>query len=274
MNKTRNPYAPIEAEVKAVVMETPTIKTLRLAPRQRIQFATGQFIELTVPGVGEAPFTPSSNPNRDDEIDISVMRVGKVTNKIHEARVGDRLGLRGPYGTGYPLSEFSGREVLIVGGGCGFAPLRSLIYELFNRAGQFKKLIFRGGCRSPKDFLYKSEIDQWARRGDMDVKLTVNVGDAEWKGNVGVVTTILDPLDVEPSRGVAIVCGPPVMMKFATRRLLELGVLPQNLYLSMEKNMSCGLGKCGHCRIGTFHACRDGPVFRYDRIMGFREIWE
>lgn len=173
-----------------------------------------------------------------------------------------------------PSPSSSGKEVLIVGGGCGFAPLRSLIYELFNRAGQFTKLIFRGGCRSPKDFLYKSEIDQWARRGDMDVKLTVDVGDAEWKGNVGVVTTILDPLDMEPSRGVAIVCGPPVMMKFATRRLLELGVLPQNLYLSMEKNMSCGLGKCGHCRIGTFHACRDGPVFRYDRIMGFREIWE
>jgi len=274
MDRTRNPFAPIEAEVKAVFAETPTIKTLRLAPRQRIPFATGQFIELTVPGVGEAPFTPSSNPNRDDQMDVSVMRVGKVTNKIHELREGDRVGLRGPYGTGYPLSEFAGREVLIVGGGCGFAPLRSLVYELFNRAGQFRKLIFRGGCRTPKDFLYKSEIDRWAKRGDMDVKLTVDVADGEWKGNVGVVTTILDSLDMEVSRGVAIVCGPPVMMKFATRRLLDLGVLPQNLYLSMEKNMSCGLGKCGHCRIGTFYACQDGPVFRYDRIMGFPGIWE
>jgi len=254
--------------------ETPTIKTLKLKPKEELLFETGQFIELLVPGVGESPFTPSSKPAVKDVIEVSVMRVGKVTERIHTLKKGDTVGLRGPFGTGYPIEEFKGHEVLVVGGGCGFAPLRSLMYEFFEHSGEFKKLLFRGGCKTPKDFLYKKEIESWARRDDLDVVLTVDEGDEKWKGNVGVVTTILDNLPMDCSGGIAVVCGPPIMMKFATMKLQSLGFKDRNIYLSMEKNMSCGLGKCGHCRIGTYYACKDGPVFRFDTINKFPNIWD
>ncbi len=274
MYKSQNPYRPIETKVLEVITETPTIKTLKLKPKEPLEFATGQFIELTVPGVGEAPFTPSSKPVIKDTIEVSVMRVGKVTEHIHELKKGDRVGLRGPFGTGYPMEDFRGKEVLVVGGGCGFAPLRSLMYEFFEHSGEFKSLFFRGGCKTPNDFLYRKEIEGWAKRDDLDVKLTVDEGNGQWKGNIGVVTTILDGIPMNHAEGIAIVCGPPIMMKFATSKLQELGFKDNHIYLSMEKNMSCGLGKCGHCRIGTYYACKDGPVFRFDKIKGFPNIWD
>ena len=156
-----NPYRPIETEVLEVISETPTIKTLRLKPKEEISFATGQFIELTVPGIGEAPFTPSSRPSIKDVMEITVMKVGKVTEKVHQLQKGDIVGLRGPFGKGYPLEEFKGKEILVVGGGCGFAPLRSLMYSLFDLSSQFKKLLFRGGCKNPAEFLYREEIKGW-----------------------------------------------------------------------------------------------------------------
>jgi sulfite reductase subunit B len=274
MYRSDNPYRPIEARVLEVITETPTIKTLKMKPKEELSFETGQFIELTVPGVGEAPFTPSSKPEIKDTIEVSVMRVGKVTERIHELKKGDTVGLRGPFGTGYPMDDFRGREVLVVGGGCGFAPLRSLMYEFFTHSGEFKALFFRGGCKTPKDFLYRKEIEGWGRREDLDLVLTVDEGNGDWKGKVGVVTTILDGIPMNHKEGVAVVCGPPVMMKFATKKLGELGFKDGNIYLSMEKNMSCGLGKCGHCRIGTYYACKDGPVFRFDRIKKFPNIWD
>ena len=274
MNHNGNPYRPIETKVLDTVVETPSIKTLRLRPREPMVFKTGQFMELTVPGIGEAPFTPSSNPASPETLEFTVMKVGRVTERIHALAPGDTVGLRGPFGAGYPMERFLGKEILVVGGGCGFAPIRSLMYEFFNRAGQFRKLVFRGGCKTPGDFLYRSEIEGWTRRGDIDVVLTVDQGDGGWKGRTGVVTTILEGVDVDRAEGIAVVCGPPVMMKFAVKKLLELGFGDGNLYLSMEKNMSCGIGKCGHCRIGTYYACKDGPVFRYDLIKDFPNIWE
>jgi len=274
INNCKNPYRPVEAEVLDVIAETPTIKTIRFKPVEEISFATGQFVEITIPGVGEAPFTPSSRPSVKDILEVSVMKVGKVTDKIHELKKGDKIGVRGPLGTGYPVDDFEGKEILVVGGGCGFAPLRSLMYEFFDRSGKFKKLYFRGGCKTPKELVYRSETDEWAKRKDLDLRLTVDTSDGGWKGNVGVVTTILEGLEMDFPQSIAVICGPPVMMKFATRKVIELGFKENNIYLSMEKNMSCGIGKCGHCRIGTYYACKDGPVFTYDRIKMFPEIWE
>ncbi len=274
MQKTDNPYRLIEAKVLEVITETPTIKTIRFKPSQPFGFKTGQFIEVTIPGVGEAPFTPSSRPSTRDEMEVTVMKVGKVTAKIHELKTGDRMGLRGPFGTGYPVGEFKGKEIVVVGGGCGFAPLRSLMYELFSRSGDFKKLSFRGGCKTPQELLYREEIEGWSKREDLDLRLTVDKGDHTWKGNVGVVTTILDNLDMDYPRAIAVVCGPPIAMKFSTKKLLELGFKEKNIYLSMEKNMSCGIGKCGHCRIGVYYACKDGPVFTYEKIKNFPNIWD
>ena len=269
-----NPYRPIETEVLEIISETPTIKTIKLKPKEEVSFTTGQFIELTIPGVGEAPFTPSSRPAVKDTMEVTVMKVGKVTEKIHQLEKGGIVGLRGPFGQGYPLGEFKDKEILVVGGGCGFAPLRSLMYSLFDMRGEIKKLLFRGGCKTPQELVYRSETEQWAKRDDLDLRLTVDVGSSEWKGHVGLVTTILDKLDMDCQSGIGIVCGPPIMMKFATKKLLEMGFKDENLYLSMEKNMSCGIGKCGHCRIGPYYACKDGPVFTYDKIKGSPQIWE
>ncbi|MBU0533430.1 MAG: FAD/NAD(P)-binding protein [Candidatus Omnitrophica bacterium] len=270
----KNPYRPIKAEVLDVIEETPTISTVRFKPEESITFATGQFVEITIPGVGEAPFTPSSKPSEKKVMEVTVMKVGKVTKKIHELKKGDVIGVRGPFGKGYPVDDFRDKEILVVGGGCGFAPLRSLMYELFHRSGQFKKLFFRGGCKTSKELVFKSEIDTWAERKDLDLKLTVDVGDSQWKGNTGVVTTILENIDMDCASGIAIICGPPIMMKFATKKALEMGFKEENIYLSMEKNMSCGIGKCGHCRLGTYYACKDGPVFTYDKIKNFSNIWD
>ncbi len=269
-----NPYRPVEAEVIEVIAETPTIKTIRFKPKEPIGFKTGQFVEITIPGVGEAPFTPSSKPHVTEYMEISVMKVGKVTEKIHELKKGDIIGVRGPFGTGYPLDDFKGKEVLVVGGGCGFAPIRSLMYSLFERSSEFKQLFFRGGCKTPKELVYKDETKEWAKREDLNLKLTVDKGEKGWKGNVGLVTTILDGLGMDYKESIAVVCGLPIMMKFATLKLLDLGFKESNIYLSMEKNMSCGIGKCGHCRIGTYYACKDGPVFTYDKIKAFANIWD
>lgn len=269
-----NPYRPIETSVLSVITETPTIKTIKLQPKEEITFKTGQFIELTIPGVGEAPFTPSSRPSINNMMEVTVMKVGKVTEKIHQLKKGNTVGLRGPFGNSYPLDTFTGKEVLVVGGGCGFAPIRSLMYEIFERSGDFKQLFFRGGCKTPEDFLYKKETAEWVKRDDIDVVLTVDEGNGDWKGKVGLVTSILDGIDMDFKNGIAVVCGPPIMMKFTIVRLIDMGFRAFNIYLSMEKNMSCGIGKCGHCRIGPYYVCKDGPVFQYDRIKDYPDIWE
>ena len=274
MNNIENPYRPIRAEIIEVISETPTIKTIRIEPKEPITFETGQFIELTIPGIGEAPFTPSSRPAMKNIMEITIMSVGKVTEKVHELKKGDIVGVRGPFGKGYPIDSFKGKEILVVGGGCGFAPIRSLMYEFFDRSGEFKKLFFRGGCKTPQELLYRSELGDWAKRKDLDIKLTVDKGDSEWKENVGVVTTILDGVEMDYESGIAIVCGPPVMMKFSTKKLLDMGFKEENIHLSMEKNMSCGIGKCGHCRLGIYYVCKDGPVFTYDKIKNFSSIWD
>ena len=272
--KEKNIYRPIEAEVLDVITESTTIKTLKLKPKEEIAFETGQFIELTVPGVGEAPFTPSSRPAVRDTMDVTIMKVGKVTDVVHQLKKGDIVGLRGPYGEGYPLDTFKDREVLVFGGGVGLAPLRSLMFALFDRINDFKKVYFRYGAKTPEDIIYKGLVKEWSGRSDLDFRITVDKGDDNWKGHVGLVTTILDDMKLDFSTAIAVVCGTPIMMKFGTFKLLEMGFKDSNIYLSMEKNMSCGLGKCGHCRIGTYYACKDGPVFTYDKIKGFHDIWK
>ena len=271
-----NPYQPIQAQVEGVIQETPNIKTFVLRPRTPIAFQTGQFVELTVPGRGEAPFTPSSSPEIDEKMDLTVMKAGKMTSSLHEAKPGQWLGVRGPFGLGYPLGDFIGKEVLVVGGGVGLAPLRSLFLALLHRLDQYERILFCYGARSPADIVYKGAIlDEWQKLDPrIKFRITVDKGDDSWKGNVGLVTTTLDNLDISIPNSVAVVCGPPVMMKFSTLKLLQLGYKPAQIYVSMEKNMSCGIGKCGHCQLGKYYVCRDGPVFSYDQILDAREIWD
>jgi len=275
MINCKNPYSFTEAEILNVATETSNIKTFTLRPREAISFKAGQFMDLSVPGTGEAPFTPSSNHNISDKLDFTVMNVGRVTKLLHEMDRGKAVGLRGPYGTAYPIDEWKNKEVFIVGGGVGLAPLRALLYALFNNVGDYKKIILKYGARTPKDIIYKEEIGLWKKKGaNVDVGITVDIGDGTWKGNVGLVTTVLKDTGIDMNNAVSIVCGPPIMMKFVTFKLLDLGFKDRQIYLSMEKNMSCGIGKCGHCRIGPFYACKDGPVFTYDKLKDLPNIWD
>jgi sulfite reductase subunit B len=272
----KNPYSPIRTEVLDVVEESSTIKTLKFRPDKPLYFKAGQFIELTIPGMGEAPFTPSSSPFQKEDLDVTIMKAGKVTGKIHELKKGDIVGLRGPYGVEYPLNEFEGKDLLLVGGGVGLAPLRALFLGLVHEIDRYKSILFCCGSKTPSDIIYKdSVLDKWQKIDKrINFRITVDKKDDNWKGKVGLVTTTLDGLDIEIKNSVAIVCGPPIMMKFSTFKLLEVGYKPDQIYLSMEKNMSCGFGKCGHCRMGDFYVCKDGPVFRYDKISHIHEIWD
>ena len=269
-----NIYAPEKMVLKDVIDETPNIKTFVLEPEGEFSFATGQFVELSIPGVGEAPFTPSSDPNVTDETEITIMEAGRLTSMLHNTSPGVELGVRGPYGKGYPLDEFEGKDILIVGGGVGLAPLRSLLYALFGEIDRFNKVVVKYGSRSPADIVYKRLIPQWQEKDKVDMELTVDKGDDDWTGNVGVVTTIVKDLPIDMDNAVCVVCGPPIMMKFALLQVMELGFEHRDIYLSMEKNMSCGLGKCGHCRLGPYYVCKDGPVFTYDQIEDLHDIFD
>jgi NAD(P)H-flavin reductase len=272
---TRNLYQPMNAEIVDTIQESPTIKSFVIVPDAQFKFDTGQFVELTLPGEGEAPFTPSSSPAVAEKMEITIMKAGRVTGLLHECGKGQRVGLRGPYGNGYPLDKFVGRHVYVVGGGVGLAPIRSLFLTLVDRIGDFKSVVCRFGARTPEDFIYKKALfGKWPKLKGVDMKLTVDKANGDWTGHVGVVTTILNREDVDIANAVAIVCGPPVMMKFVTINLLDFGFDPKSIYLSMEKNMSCGFGKCGHCMLGKYYVCKDGPVFTYDQISKYPNIWE
>jgi len=269
-----NPYQPIKAVIEGIIEETPTIKTFVLKPEKEFSFQTGQFIELSFSGFGEGPFTPSSDPGIKDRLEVTIMNVGRLTSKLHTLSPGERVGIRGPYGKGYPIEEFVNKDILIVGGGVGLAPLRSLIFALFSDLKKYNKVVLRYGARTPKDIVYKNYLPEWSKKEKVDVLVTVDTGDENWKGNVGLVTSILKDLPIDVNNAVAVVCGPPIMMKFTTLKLLDIGFKPKDIYLSMEKNMSCGLGKCGHCRLGRFYVCKDGPVFRYEEIKEIEDIWD
>ena len=264
-----NPYYPIPTKIKQIIPETPTIKTFVL-DGMPIQFEAGQFAELTVPGVGEAPFTPSSSPYADT-MEFTIMRVGRVTQSLFELKEGDFVGVRGPFGKAYPLKNFKGKEVFIVGGGVGFAPIRSLFLALVHNIKDYKKIYLRYGARTPDDIVYKHLLPQWEKIKGVDIVLTVDVGDGSWHGNVGVVTVILDDIPVNVKTSPTVVCGPPLMMKFTTQRLVEAGFTASNIYLSMEQNMSCGIGKCNHCRVGKYYVCKDGPVLTWENIKDIEE---
>ena len=270
-----NLYQPINAEIVDIIDESSTIKSFVVVPAEPVKFKTGQFVELTLPGEGEAPFTPSSSPADTEKMEISIMNAGRVTNLLHQCKKGQKVGIRGPYGNGYPLDDFVGKQVYIVGGGVGLAPIRSLFLTLVDRIKDFKSVVCRYGARTPADFIYKDTLfGSWQKIKGVDMKLTVDEADSKWKGNVGVVTTICNSTDVDVNNAVAVICGPPIMMKFAMLKVMEFGFKPKDIYLSMEKNMSCGIGKCGHCMIGKFYVCKDGPVFTYEQIKNYPDLWD
>jgi len=266
-------YRPLRAKLENVIEESPMIKTFVFEPEKEFSFKTGEFIELTLDGIGEAPFTPSSSPYVKDKIEVTVMKAGYVTERMHQLKGGEILGVRGPFGRGYPFEKFYGKEVLILGGGCGLAPIRSLLYTLIEERDKIEKVILCYGSKTPADCVYKPMFADLNKLDKFESHRSVDVADESWEGHVGVVTVLLDQISFNLENSVAVVCGPPIMMKFGTIRLLEMGFKDEDIYLSMEKNMSCGLGKCGHCMLGEYFVCKDGPVFTYNEIKHLPDIW-
>jgi NAD(P)H-flavin reductase len=268
-----NPYMPLDGVIERVIVETPTIRTLVVRPEREIPFIAGQFMQLTVPGVGEAPFTPSSSPNALETLDFTILKAGTVTDALHALAEGDMVGLRGPFGRGYPVEKLKGKEVLVVGGGCGLAPLRSLLYVLFDTIDQYRKVSIKYGAKSPNDLVYRDSYELWNAIDRVTCTTTVDSGAPGWTGRVGVVTTILDDLDISIPDSCAVVCGPEIMLKFVTLKLLEVGYSPGQIYLSMNRRMSCGTGKCGRCNVGPYYLCKDGPDMNYALIKDYPNVF-
>jgi NAD(P)H-flavin reductase len=253
-------------KVKRETSDTYTLDLTRADGAANFTFAPGQFNMLYAFGAGEVPISISGDPARPDTLVHTVRDVGNVTRAICRLKRGEALGVRGPFGVPWPVDRVAGEDVLVIAGGLGLAPLRPALYHLLNHRGEFGNIEVIYGARTPRDLLYPKELELWRGRFDLRVHVTVDSAADDWRSNVGVVTKIIARARFDPPSTVALVCGPGVMMRFTVLELMNHGLAPSRIYVSMERNMKCGIGLCGHCQWGPFFVCKDGPVFRYDRI--------
>ncbi|KNZ69835.1 oxidoreductase FAD/NAD(P)-binding domain-containing protein [Thermincola ferriacetica] len=276
MNK--NELTPKPAVIKNIIDETADTKTFTLVftdpeEQKRFQYKPAQFVEISVLGVGEAPISITSSPSQQGFLELSIKRVGKLTEVIHQLKPGDEVGIRGPYGNGFPADEVKGFDLLFVAGGIGLAPLRSLINWVMDNRQDYGKVKILYGARTPGDIVFTRELTRWTGEPDTEVLYTVDRGDPQWQGNVGLVTQLLPRIELTPATYTAFICGPPVMIPFVIKDLLALGFKEENIISTLENYMKCGIGKCGHCLLGGKYICMEGPVFRYNEMkeLGFGE---
>ncbi|MFC1907008.1 FAD/NAD(P)-binding protein [Chloroflexota bacterium] len=269
-----NVYLPHIAVIEKIIEETPTVRTYHFnfkdeKLREEFTFESGQFGEYSVLGVGEATFCISSSPTRRDHLEFAVQRVGQVTNAMDRLGEGAEIGFRGPYGNSFPLDLLQGKSLVFVGGGIGLAPLRSLIWNVIDNRDKYKNIDIIYGARSPGDLSFKYDLDAWNENKTVNMVTTVDRGDDNWKGKVGLVPMVLEEVSPSAKDAVAIVCGPPIMIRFTFPALEKLGFTPEQMITTLEKRMKCGVGKCGRCNIGNLYVCRDGPVFTFEQIKNF-----
>jgi len=261
-----HPYAPRPFVVNSRTQETSDTVTLRLGgrtPGDRLAFRGGQFNMVYVYGVGESAISISGDSSHPDELVHTVRAVGKVTNALAELAPGSVVGIRGPYGRGWPLDTARGRDVVIIAGGLGLPPLRPTLYDIFRQREAFGRIEIIYGARTPKDLVFYDEVQTWRQRTDLRIQTTVDAAGREWYGDVGVVTTRIPDARFDPPNTTAFVCGPEIMMRLTAQALALRGVPPEAIWISMERNMKCALGFCGHCQYGPSFVCRDGPVLSY-----------
>jgi NAD(P)H-flavin reductase len=269
-----NPWFTQTVRIAELIDETEGVATYQLMmvddnASSRYEFVPGQFNMLYLPGVGESAISMSGDPARKEGWIHTVRVAGNVTKTLAHLRRGDTLGLRGPFGAGWPVADLVGSDVVIVAGGLGMAPLRPLVYHLMNHREKFGKIWLILGARTPDGLLYPTEYETW-RKHDLEVLLTVDRAAAGWNGHVGVVTQLIDRLQLaRPQQTHLVTCGPEVMMKYAAMSGLRLGIDANRIWVSMERNMQCAAGLCGHCQLGPEFICKDGPVVRYDRIRPY-----
>lgn len=267
----KNEYIPYPAIIDEIKTETSDTKTFRLRFQdnnlvETFQYKQGQFMEISIFGKGEAPISITSSPSRKGYLEFTIRSIGAVTKSIHKLKEGDSVYLRGPYGNSFPFDELKGKNLYFVAGGIGLAPLRSLINLALDNRKDFKHVRILYGARTPDELCFKEELELWKKIPDTEVWLTVDKPCDGWGCRIGVVTELWQDTKVHPENAVAIVCGPPIMIKFVTLKLQESGFKDKDIIMTLERYMKCGIGKCGHCNIGEKFVCVDGPVFTYDQL--------
>lgn len=276
---SHNPYEPKLAKIEDIRTHTDTVKNYRFKFKdkwfqRRFDFIPGQFIEVSVLGIGESPLTFCSSPFNKEYFEIGVRSVGNVTNALTDLKVGDTIGIRGPFGNGFPVRDFMDNNIVLVAGGIGLMPLVSLIKTITEKRHEFEEILLLYGSKDPIDIIYKKELREWKNIEEFNILTTVDNPTPGWKGNVGVVTKLFDKVDVSPENTIGITCGPPIMMKFVTQSFQKLGFQSDQIFLLLERHMKCGMGICGRCTIGDKFVCKDGPVFTFEELRDSTEnIW-
>ena len=268
-----NIYKPELVEIKDIIDETPDIKTFRLQFKNpelqnNFTFKAGQFAEYSVFGEGECTFCIASSPTRPEYLECSFKLAGKTTSAMTKLNVGDTMGLRGPYGNSFPLEQMKGKNIVFIAGGIGLAPVRCIIWNVLDLRDQFKDITIIYGARTVADLVYKNELENWKSMSGIKTVVTVDPGGEipGWNGEIGFVPSIVEKVSPSGSNTVAIICGPPIMIKYTFPVLEKLGFKEDNIITTLENRMKCGLGKCGRCNIGSVYVCKDGPVFSYKEL--------
>ncbi|MFC2047464.1 FAD/NAD(P)-binding protein [Chloroflexota bacterium] len=246
---------------------------LKLDSGKELGHMPGQFVEVSIFGIGEAPISISSSPTQRGLFQMVVREVGNVTHAIHSLKPGDKVGIRGPFGTHFPVeNEMKEKDIVFVCGGLGLVPVRSAIRYVLDNHGDYGNITILFGAKGSGERLFVDEVEEWVSKGNVTYMDTVDRGDEHWTGNVGVITTLMMDMMVDPRKTVAIICGPPVMYKFVILSLYKTGMVDKNIYLSLERHMKCGVGKCGHCQVNGLYVCQNGPVFKWADIAEAREV--
>ena len=264
-----DPMLPRPWRVCRSVRETDDTFTLELIPEpgQPVQpFAAGQFNMLYLPGIGEVPISISGDPTYPHTLVHTTRAVGAITKKMAAIRRGDAIGVRGPFGTAWPVEDSEGNDVVFVAGGIGLAPLRPALIQVLSRRERYGRVVLLYGARTPDDILFRKQLREWRADFDLEIQVTVDRATHDWRGNVGVVTALISRVPFEPGHTVAMICGPEVMIRYTVMELERRGVTPDRAYVSLERNMKCAVGFCGHCQLGPLFICKDGPIFPYEKV--------
>lgn len=271
---SRDPMMPQFFRVLRRRRELADTWTLDLEPGGDFEFLPGQFNMVYAFGIGEVPVSISGDPAQPETLVHTIRAVGRTTEALCAAEPGSEIGIRGPYGTAWPVAAAEGGDLLVIAGGIGLAPIRPALYHVFANRSKYKRVSILIGGRSPDALLYPEEIRRWRSRFDAYVDVTVDTSNSRWRGNVGVVTTLIKRAPIDPEATTAFVCGPEVMFRYAALGLAKVGVAPARTFVSMERNMKCAIGFCGHCQFGPDFVCKDGPVFAFDRIERLLRVRE
>lgn len=263
-------YQPELATICSIKDLTPTEKLFEIEfnSKRHLGHMPGQFVEVSVFGVGEAPISVSSSPtDKSGRFELGIRRVGNVTNALHRMKSGDVIGIRGPFGTHFPCEEMKGRDLLFVAGGLGIVPLRSLLKYVCDKRSDYRRVITLLGSKTPSEQIFSEDFAAWHENCTIEILETVDKGDKNWKGHIGVITTLFPKIEITPEVTTTIIVGPPIMYRFVIKECKDKGISDENIYVSLERLMKCGVGKCGHCQIEGAYVCQEGPVFRYSDIV-------